>query len=100
MNRSEMLAVLRKTRKALNSPNNKFIFSDWDNHEEAVDEIDEWIRVVSKYLGEDTSQLRVLFAPTGPIQEVSMDSGWAELYLELAKEFEKAIGPDERLDEE
>ena len=36
-------------------------------------------------------ELRVLFAPTGPIQEISIDNGWGERFVELAGEFDKLI---------
>jgi ferredoxin len=36
--------------------------------------------------------LSVLFAPTGPIQEVGVSSGWGEAFLELAERFDRAAG--------
>ena len=35
--------------------------------------------------------LTVLFAPTGPIQEVSISSGWGEEFLSLAEQFDRAV---------
>jgi hypothetical protein len=35
--------------------------------------------------------LRVLFAPTGPIQEVSLSSGWAWEFLATAERFDRAV---------
>ena len=35
--------------------------------------------------------LRFLFAPTGPLQETSMASGWATEFLALAARFDDAI---------
>jgi hypothetical protein len=34
--------------------------------------------------------LNVLFAPTGPIQEVSISSGWADEFLAIAREYDRA----------
>ncbi|WP_161599681.1 hypothetical protein [Pseudomonas arsenicoxydans] len=31
----------------------------------------------------------VLFAPTGPLQELCMSSGWAETYLKVAGKFDE-----------
>jgi hypothetical protein len=31
----------------------------------------------------------VLFAPTGPLQEISISNGWSEIFLKLAEEFDK-----------
>lgn len=35
-------------------------------------------------------ELRFLFAPTGPLQEVSISSGWGEAFLVLAEQFDHA----------
>lgn len=37
------------------------------------------------------SQLAFLLAPTGPIQEVSIDNGWGEKFLQLAKEIDAGM---------
>lgn len=34
--------------------------------------------------------LRFLFLPTGPLQEVSISSGWAEVFLTLSEHFDHA----------
>ncbi|HET9142267.1 hypothetical protein [Actinophytocola sp.] len=34
-------------------------------------------------------QLRVLFAATGALQTASIDSGWAETFLDLAERFDR-----------
>lgn len=31
----------------------------------------------------------ILFAPTGPIQEVAIANGWSEIYLKLSEEFDR-----------
>ncbi|HEX8181606.1 MAG TPA: hypothetical protein VF525_18845 [Pyrinomonadaceae bacterium] len=35
--------------------------------------------------------MEVLFAPTGPMQEVSLSSGWGEEFLALAERFDEAM---------
>jgi hypothetical protein len=35
--------------------------------------------------------MEVLFAPTGPIQEVSLSSGWGGEFLALAERFDEAM---------
>ena len=36
--------------------------------------------------------LQRLFAPTGPLQEISISSGWGEEFLELARALDRAMG--------
>ena len=35
--------------------------------------------------------MQVLFAPTGPVQEVSISSGWGEEFLTLASRFDTEL---------
>ena len=37
-------------------------------------------------------RLETLFAPTGPLQEVSVSSGWGEEFLNMARRFDAAMG--------
>ena len=39
----------------------------------------------------DRDQLRMLFAPTGPLQETAMMSGWTDEYMKISEQFDKAI---------
>ena len=50
-------------------------------------------QILSFLLGDQDSHLpehyKVLFAPTGPIQEISISNGWSEVYLKLAEQYDK-----------
>ena len=39
----------------------------------------------------DTGWMAVLFLPTGPIQEVSLSSGWGDEFVALADRFDRAV---------
>ena len=43
--------------------------------------------------------MQVLFAPTGPIQEVSLSSGWENDFIELANRFDDAVASDTQAEE-
>ncbi len=89
--RHALLQILRDTRALLARPENNFDWSSWENGEAAVREIDALIECVGSGAELDPQQLGVLFAPTGPIQEVSIRTGWAESFLELAERLEAAM---------
>ena len=91
MNRDALLQVLRETRQLLARANNNFNWSSWDNADAALAEIDALIECVGSNTQLDQQQFAVLFAPTGPIQEVSLSSGWAEAFLELAARVDDAM---------
>jgi hypothetical protein len=75
-------AVLRRTLQLVHLPDNNFIWSGWDSPEDAEREIR---RAFS-------ANATIFFLPTGPIQELSLDSGWAEEFLVLADYFDRASG--------
>ncbi len=91
MNRDALVQALRETRGLLARPNNNFDWSDWEDAEAALREIDLLIESVRTDAIPDATQLGVLFAPTGPIQEVSLSSGWAEPFLKLAERVDHAM---------
>ena len=91
MMRDALLTVLRDTRLLLARPENDFTWSSWEDTEAALREIDALIALVSNGALPDRRQLAVLFAPTGPIQEVSVSSGWGEMFLELAERLDAVM---------
>ncbi|WP_165246529.1 hypothetical protein [Paludisphaera soli] len=86
----ELRDVLLDARMWLARPDANFDWSSWSDAEAALREIDGMIAALE--LGRVPSRLTlcVLFAPTGPIQEVSLSSGWGDEFLTLAERFDAA----------
>ena len=96
--RAELVAVLQAARRLLDRPGNDFVWSDWSGRDAALNEVDALItRIVDGELP-PRLDVSVLFAPTGPIQEVSLSSGWANTFLALGERFdavERRLWPKE-----
>jgi len=90
MNINSMIKVLEDTKVYLARPENDFVWSSWDDCTHANKEIDDHIERIRKNDFSKSLDLRVLFAPTGPIQEVSVSSGWGDEFLTLAKRYDRA----------
>ena len=84
--------VLRSAAELLSLPDNDFAWSSWANQAAAVAEIEALLAVVESGELPDRTSVSVLFAPTGPIQEVSLSSGWADAFLKLAERYDRAEG--------
>jgi hypothetical protein len=86
--RRELVELLRKARGLLASPGNDFAWSSWKDGPVALAELDH--RLARIKAGELPSRvdLTILFAPAGPMQEVSVNSGWAEEFLAVASKFD------------
>lgn len=88
--RSELLDILRQSRELLARPSNCFDWSSWEDAEDSLREMDALIETLAFGGLPDRLVLSVLFAPTGPIQEVGLSSGWAYEFLSLAERFDRA----------
>jgi len=83
-----VIAILTEVRELLSSPQNDFAWSTWRNREAALAEMDE---VMRRARAGSVSELSILFAPTGPIQEVSSSSGWGDRFLDLAERLDREV---------
>jgi HAMP domain-containing protein len=83
---NKLIAILREARAFLALEGNDFSWSSWRDQNQAISEIDTIRRELEKGSVPD---MRILFVPTGPIQEVSLSSGWGNEFLELANRFDK-----------
>ena len=71
-------------------PANDFGWSSWPDVDAAVREVDGLIAELTEGRTPEQLCVSVLFAPTGPIQEVSISSGWGHSFLDLAAQFDAA----------
>jgi len=87
----ELVQVLNEAREFLARPGNDFAWSSWENAADALREVDGLISHIASGDMPKRLDLEVLFAPTGPIQEVSVSSGWGKEFLGLADGFDAAM---------
>jgi hypothetical protein len=85
---SKLISQLQELRALLARPDNDFSWSSWENSEAALREIDSFISVAESGALPD---IGILLVPTGPAQEVSLSSGWAEEFLAIANRIGVAV---------
>ena len=84
-----LIQVLNSTRQYLALPQNDFTWSSWHSAEDALAEMDALIAQLEQGAIPLHSSVSILFAPTGPIQEVSLSSGWGDDFLKIAARFDE-----------
>jgi hypothetical protein len=82
----KLIAILKETRALIGRAGNDFSWSSWTDQDQALSEINS---IITELENGSIPEIGVLFAPTGPIQEVSISSGWGTEFLELADRFDK-----------
>ena len=88
--RRDLVSVLREARAQLARTENDFSWSSWRDGAEALCEVDALIDQLEGGELPDRTQVRALFGPTGPIQEVSVSSGWGKDFIRMASRFDAA----------
>ncbi|MEI5681886.1 MULTISPECIES: hypothetical protein [unclassified Mesorhizobium] len=60
----------------------------FDNEEDFIAEMEDMLAQLRSGSMPNKLKMKVIFAPTGPLQEASISSGWADEYLRLAGRFD------------
>ncbi|WP_314172575.1 hypothetical protein [Streptomyces winkii] len=68
----------------------------WATSEEMTAELRDHLARLRREDFSRLAQLKSLFLPTGPLQEVSLSSGWGAEYLTLATRFDRAVRAAEK----
>ena len=90
MSEEALIRVLRDTRAILSRPGNDFSWSRWQDQKAAVADIDDILRRIEAAETIKLAQLEALYAPTGSLQEVSIDSDWEDEFMKLSSRFDRA----------
>jgi hypothetical protein len=85
------MEVLRETRNFLALSGNDFSWSYWEDAQGALREVDGLIDRISSGELPSRKDIEFLFLPTGPIQEVSLSSGWGQEFLEISSRLDSAV---------
>jgi hypothetical protein len=85
-----LLDVLREARDLLALPGNDFLWSSWPDALAALAAVDRVIAAVEGGPLPPRYELAGLFAQTGPMQEVVLSRGWADVFLAIAVRFDAA----------
>lgn len=86
----ELVDVPHQARALLALPGNDFAWSSWGNSAVALAEIDHQIAAIESGRLPPRLDLAVIFAPSEPMPEVSLSSGWALEFLAVAARFDAA----------
>jgi hypothetical protein len=88
--RGLLVEVLHAALELLSIEGNDFAWSSWKDQRQAVEEVAALLSALEAGALPERLHVAVLFAPTGPIQEVSISSGWGETFLKVAERYDYA----------
>lgn len=91
LNIGETISILGKILDKLSLPDCDILWSHYDSQADAVADLNDHIEQLKKFDFTRIDDLKLLFAPTGDLQEISISNGWEDEFLEQAILFDRAI---------
>jgi hypothetical protein len=86
----EVVQVVEDVLAILEAEPQDVAWSRWDEPAEMVADLRDHVALLRRGDVSQVPELRLLFAPTGSLQEVAISSGWGERFLGLAARFDAA----------
>lgn len=90
IDRIPLLGLLSRCRELINESEDS-VWSCMDV-EEIYHRLNDAIELLKENRSTDALELHLLFAPTGPLQETSIQNDRSEEYLVLAEQFDATVG--------
>ncbi len=87
----EIIKVLEKVKEIIGNYQMDLSYSTYRSEEELVNDLELYISKLKANNFSCNKQISLLFAPTGDLQEIAIDSGWSEEYMELAEIIDRYI---------
>lgn len=84
-----LLHILQASIELIALEDNDFSWSGWEGKQDATQELLGLIDVLNSGALPKKLTVDVLFAPTGPLQELSLSSGWAQTFLNVAGKYDE-----------
>lgn len=83
-----LIHVLEAAIELISLPDNEFCWSIWEDEDQAKAELLGLVSVLRSGKLPRKLDVSVLFAVTGPLQELSLSSGWANTFLKVADKYD------------
>jgi hypothetical protein len=87
----ELMSILDEVISLISLEQNDFSWSSWSGVQAALDDIEIYREMIGKNDFRCIPALQIVFAPTGPLQELSISSGWGDRFLVIADRFDRAV---------
>lgn len=95
LQKERFVEILREAKELVALADNDFSYSSWLDAEAAVAEIQGHLSGIER--GEDRiASAWAIFAPTGPMQELALSSGWGDEFCLLADRYDRLVSDRER----
>ncbi len=87
----EVIKALEKVKEIVGNYQMDLSYSTYKDEEELVNDLEAYIVKLKANDFSCNKEISHLFAPTGNLQEIAIDSGWSKEYMELAEIIDRYV---------
>ena len=81
--------ILESAKELVLRSSDTFSWTDWRESSDVAIELDMMLEKVKSNILPEQSRVNALFAPNGPLQEISFNGNWGHYYLEVADQYDQ-----------
>lgn len=85
----KLICLINKVIELIKLPRTNTLWSGWDTPSEAIHEFTQLLEKLENNDKTAIAELKIIFAPTGSLQDLAISSGWSDKYADLASEFDQ-----------
>lgn len=89
MKSEELIRIIKIVKCMVDSPNTNLTWSRYNNITELLQELDLYTEKIIRNDASVINDLKILIAPTGSLQEISIDNGWGDDFIEISSRLDK-----------
>ena len=86
-----LLDIFNETKCIIDRPDTDMAWTSYCNEKEFISEFNLLIDDFKRGVKGCIDRFKLLFAPTGILQEISISNGWGERFIEISDRFDKLI---------
>ena len=90
-NIKKMFCLIQEVIEIIRLPSTNTLFSEWNTPADAINHLNQLLEKLKNNDKQAIFELKILFGPTGSLQDLSISSGWGYKFLYLANRFDKLI---------
>ncbi|MEA4987640.1 MAG: hypothetical protein VB095_06235 [Anaerovorax sp.] len=83
--------ILKEIKAFIDVPNADTSWSGYDTAQDLIMDLNKYIKRSEESDETVIKEISLLFAPTGAFQEISIDNGWSDEFIEISERFDDIV---------
>lgn len=86
-----IINILKEVKTFIEVPNVDTSWSGYDTAQDLIMDLNNYIKRAEELDETVITEINLLFAPTGALQEISINNGWSDGFIKIAERFDEIV---------